>query len=46
MARVLFTNLHVLDCSGAEPFLGEVLVEGNRITAVAAGAGTLPYDQA
>jgi imidazolonepropionase-like amidohydrolase len=46
MARVLFTNLHVLDCSGAEPFLGEVLVEGNRITAVAACAGALPHDQA
>jgi imidazolonepropionase-like amidohydrolase len=46
MARVLFTNLHVLDCSGAEPFLGEVLVEGNRIAAVAAGAGALPHDQA
>jgi len=39
MARTLFTNVSVLDGSGAPPFAGEVLVEGNRIKEVAkAGA--------
>ncbi|MEZ6144177.1 MAG: hypothetical protein R3B91_01840 [Planctomycetaceae bacterium] len=28
MSRTLFTGVRVLDCTGAEPFLGEVLVEG------------------
>jgi len=32
MARILFTNVKVLDGSGAEPFPAKVLVEGNRIT--------------
>jgi imidazolonepropionase-like amidohydrolase len=31
---ILFTNVKVLDCSGADPFPGEVLVEGNRILAI------------
>ena len=35
MAKVLFKNVNVLDCSGAPPFSGQVLVEGNRIKAVA-----------
>ncbi len=34
MARILFTNLKVLDGSGAEPFPAKVLVEGNRIKSV------------
>ncbi|MEZ6049422.1 MAG: amidohydrolase family protein [Planctomycetaceae bacterium] len=34
MARTLFTGVQILDCSGADPFPGDVLVEGNRITAV------------
>ncbi len=35
MARTLFVNVNILDCSGAAPFPGEVLVEGNRILSVA-----------
>ncbi|MCX7418273.1 MAG: amidohydrolase family protein [Planctomycetia bacterium] len=35
MRRTLFTNVMILDCTGAAPYLGEVLVEGNRITTVA-----------
>src|SRR5262245_50041116 len=42
MARTLFTGVSVLDCGGDEPYPGEVLVEGNRIAAVARGSGTLP----
>jgi len=30
----LFTNVNILDASGADPFPGEVLVEGNRISAL------------
>ena len=35
MAKVLFKNVNVLDCSGAPAYAGQVLVEGNRIKAVA-----------
>ncbi len=35
MTRTLFTGVTILDCTGAEPFPGEVLVEGARIAAVA-----------
>ena len=35
MARTLFTNVSILDGSGANPYAGEVLVEGNRIKQVA-----------
>ena len=34
MARTLFTDVNILDCTGADPYPGEVLVEGNRIRAV------------
>ncbi len=34
MATTLFKNVNILDCTGAFPFAGDVLVEGNRITAV------------
>jgi len=33
--NVLFTNVRVLDGSGADPFRGHVLVQGNRIKSVA-----------
>ncbi len=39
MTRTLFTNVHILDCTGSPPFPGEVLVEGERIT------GVWPRDQ-
>jgi imidazolonepropionase-like amidohydrolase len=35
MDRTLFTNVTVLDCTGAPPYAGEVLIEGNRIKQVA-----------
>lgn len=44
MSRVLFTNVTILDCTGAEPYPGEVLVEGTRITAVTRGANQLSRD--
>jgi imidazolonepropionase-like amidohydrolase len=44
MSKTLFTNLNVLDCTGAEPYLGEVLVDGERITAVARSDDPLPRD--
>ena len=46
MARTLFTNVTIIDGSGAEPFAGQVLLEGNRIKAVARGSDPLPADQA
>ncbi|MCA9011621.1 MAG: amidohydrolase family protein [Planctomycetaceae bacterium] len=46
MSRTLFVRVNVLDCSGENPFPGEVLVEGNRITAVRHGEGNLSPDDA
>jgi imidazolonepropionase-like amidohydrolase len=37
MARILFTDIAIFDGTGTAPFPGEVLVEGNRIRAVAKG---------
>jgi imidazolonepropionase-like amidohydrolase len=34
MGRLLFTNVNVLDCTGAEPFPGQVLIEGEHIKEV------------
>jgi len=34
MTKILFKNVSVLDCTGAPPFAGQVLIEGNRIKAV------------
>ena len=50
MSRILFTNVSVLNCTGARPFPGQVLVVNERIAAVApkgdpilaAGAHPLP----
>ena len=44
MAGVLFRGVNVLDCSGDDPFPGEVLVEGNRITAVERAPNSIPND--
>lgn len=46
MDRILFTNVNILDCTGSEPFLGEVLIEGNRIAVVNSGEPSLPRDNA
>src|SRR4030095_7057897 len=37
MPNVLFTNVRIIDGSGAPPYSGEVLVQGNRIARVAKG---------
>src|SRR6185436_8269745 len=42
MAATLFKNVSILDCTGANPFNGCVLVEGNLITAVVPQAVSLP----
>ena len=42
MANVLFTNVRILDATGAQPYVGEVLVQGNRIARVGRGARSLP----
>src|SRR6476619_1571796 len=46
MAKVLFRNVNVLDCTGAPPFAGQVLVEGNRIKAVAPQGTSIAADGA
>jgi imidazolonepropionase-like amidohydrolase len=38
MANVIFTNARILDGSGALPYTGDVLVQGNRIARVSRGA--------
>ncbi len=35
MANTLFTNARIIDGSGADPFTGDVLVQGNRIRQIA-----------
>jgi imidazolonepropionase-like amidohydrolase len=42
MANVLFTNVRVIDGTGALPFPGDVLVQGNRISRIARGARSAP----
>lgn len=42
----LFTNATVIDCTGADPFAGEVLVEENRIVNVTAEPGSLSQNDA
>ena len=46
MPRTLFTNVRVFDGTGAAPFAGEVLVQGNRIEAVAKGPASVARDGA
>lgn len=33
-SRILFTNVNIFDSTGTEPYHGDVLIEGERITAV------------
>ncbi len=42
MGNVLFSNVRILDGTGAAAYPGEVLVQGNRISRVARGTRTLP----
>jgi imidazolonepropionase-like amidohydrolase len=46
MSAILLTKLTVFDGTGAAPFPGEVLIEGNRIAAVARGAGQIDRSRA
>ncbi|HWQ39629.1 MAG TPA: amidohydrolase family protein [Burkholderiales bacterium] len=46
MQAVLFTNVRVLDGSGAAPFPGEVRVQGERIAALAPAGTSLPRGEA
>jgi imidazolonepropionase-like amidohydrolase len=42
MANVMFTNVRIFDGSGAQPYAGDVLVQGNRIARVTRGARSMP----
>ena len=42
MANVLFTNVRIIDATGAQPYQGEVLIQGNRISRVGRGSRSLP----
>jgi imidazolonepropionase-like amidohydrolase len=42
MGSVLFTNVRIIDGTGAQPYAGEVLIHGNRISRVGRGARVLP----
>lgn len=46
MAATLITNVAIFDGTGAAPFPGEVLVEGNRVAAVAKGGERIAADGA
>ena len=40
--NVLFTNVRILDCTGAQPYSGDVLIQGNRIARIGRGTRSLP----
>jgi imidazolonepropionase-like amidohydrolase len=42
MPDVLFTNVRIIDATGAQPYTGEVLVQGNRIRRSPRTTRTLP----
>lgn len=42
--KTLFTDVRVIDCTGAEPFKGEVLVENQRIADVVRAPQQIPRD--
>jgi imidazolonepropionase-like amidohydrolase len=46
MPRTLFTNVSIFDGSGGTAYPGEVLVQGNRINAVAKGKDQIDRNQA
>ncbi|MGI9336211.1 MAG: amidohydrolase family protein [Gammaproteobacteria bacterium] len=46
MPKTVFTDVMVLDCSGESSFSGEVLIQGNRIQAVAAEGDSVARDDA
>src|ERR1700741_3953485 len=42
MSNVLFTNVRIIDATGAQPYQGELLVQGNRIARGGRGTRSLP----
>ena len=44
MSKVLIRGANIFDATGAEPFTGDVLIEGNRITRVLMSPGQIPAD--
>lgn len=46
MRPFLFTNVSILEGTEAQPYRGELLVEGNRIAKIAAAGEALPRDNA
>jgi imidazolonepropionase-like amidohydrolase len=42
MPNLLYTNVRIFDGTGAMPYMGEVLVQGNRIAKVAKGMRVIP----
>jgi imidazolonepropionase-like amidohydrolase len=42
MPNVLFTNVRIIDGTGAAPFPGEVLVQGNRVSRISRGTRAAP----
>jgi imidazolonepropionase-like amidohydrolase len=46
VSAVLFTNVRVFDGTGSDSFVGEVLVQGNRIRKVAKGTGQIGREEA
>jgi len=43
---ILFTNVRIIDSTGADPYQGEVMVIGQRIAQVREGIGVLPREGA
>ena len=41
MANVLFSNVRIFDATGAQPYAGDVLVQGNRIQRVGRGTRSI-----
>ena len=39
MGETLIRNATIFDATGAKPFTGDLLIEGNRIAAVTPGGG-------
>src|SRR5687768_6476418 len=44
MNRKLFANVVIFDGTGADPFPGEVLIDGNRIKWIGRGAEQIPRE--
>ena len=46
MSQTVFTNIRILDGSGAAPYAGEVLIQGNRIKSIARDGASVERDGA